>query len=44
VTQRQSAQEEEQAAGKQVEKSRKEAAAQAQARLADLGKQSAACR
>jgi hypothetical protein len=42
VTQRQSAQEEEQAAGKQVEKNRKEVAAQAQAMLADLGKQSAA--
>ncbi|PIX96500.1 MAG: hypothetical protein COZ24_10205 [Hydrogenophilales bacterium CG_4_10_14_3_um_filter_63_21] len=44
VTHRQNAQEEEQAAGKQVEKSRKEAAAQAQAMLADLGKQSAALR
>jgi hypothetical protein len=44
VTHRQSAQEEELAAGKQVEKSRKEAAAQAQAMLADLVKQSAALR
>jgi hypothetical protein len=44
VTQRQSAQEEEQAATKQVEKSRKEAAAQALTMLADLGKQSAALR
>ncbi len=44
VSHRQSAQEEEQAAGKQVEKSRKEAAAEAQATLADLGKQSATLR
>lgn len=44
VTQRQSAQEEEQAAGKQVEKSRKEAAAQAQSMLTELGKQSTVLR
>ena len=44
VTQRQSALEEEQAAGKQVEKSRKEAAAQAQSMLAGLSKQSATLR
>jgi hypothetical protein len=44
VTHRQNAQEEELAAGKQVEKSRKEAAVQAQAMLADLGKQSAVLR